>query len=359
MSSSDAFPYSVTMQKAYVSSGLNATLMYQFLFGLSCSKEAHKEIRTRSRDIIIIGSITALYTTTALAVLLNWTLVGLELCKHGGTRVDMITESLTGYLPEGITILNGILSYIGFFFADGLLVWRCYHACGRSIFKFLIPMVLLAVETAFEVLIIADMVYGCLIRIHPDFGTAQMTDITDRLNAVTYIAIMATSLVATAVICLEIWQYTKQSSGTRNSYWTIISALIECSAMYTAAVLFQGVLNFISLNGSPATAFTDYLISGYASDAVQIISGVAPTLMVARLCMSSNQEDTEVSSAHLFSDLICHVPHTTDTEAGDVDLEMQHNGDIAMCEEGITEMGVMIRTDCPVENGNGGSSTPF
>ncbi|KAF9537717.1 hypothetical protein CPC08DRAFT_771243 [Agrocybe pediades] len=72
-------------------------------------------------------------------------------------------------------------------------------------------MALLTVETA---LIIADMVYGCLIRIYPDFETAQTTDITDRLNAVTYIAVMATSLVATAVMCLEIWQYTRHSSGT-------------------------------------------------------------------------------------------------------------------------------------------------
>ncbi|KAF9553190.1 hypothetical protein CPC08DRAFT_242664 [Agrocybe pediades] len=106
MSSTDALPYSVAMQKAYISNDLNATLMYQFLFGIYTGffpaaiylYNARKGIRVRSRDIIIIGSITALYSTTALAVLLNWALVGIALCKHGGTRVDILIESLTGAL---------------------------------------------------------------------------------------------------------------------------------------------------------------------------------------------------------------------------------------------------------------------
>ncbi|KAF4618101.1 hypothetical protein D9613_012640 [Agrocybe pediades] len=353
---SHAFPYSVTMQKAYISSDLNATLMYQFLFGIYTGffpatiyiYNTRKGICMRSRDIIIIGSITALYTTTAVAVMLNWNLVDKVFCKNGGpTRVDIFIESLTADLPEGIIILNGILSYIGFFFADGLLVWRCYHACGRSIFKFFMPMALLTVET---VLILTDIVYGCLARINPNFETDQATDIDNRLNTTTYIAVMATSLVATAVICLEIWQHTKHSSQTRKSYWTIISALIECSAMYTAAVFFQGALNFLSLNGSLAASFTVYLVDDYSSNTVQIISGVAPTLMVARLCMSSNQEDTEVSSVHLPSDLFYYVPHMTGTEAGDVDLEMQHNGDIAVGEEGIAETGVKARISADVNS---------
>ncbi|KAF9537716.1 hypothetical protein CPC08DRAFT_731344 [Agrocybe pediades] len=144
------------------------------------------------------------------------------------------------------------------------------------------------------------------------------------------------------------------SSGTRKNYWTIISTLIECSAMYTAAVLFQGVLNFISLNGSHATSFTVHLIDDYSSNAVQIISGVAPTLMVARLCVSSRQEDTEVSSADLPSKLICHVPQfpgTDMTNAGDVDLEMQQSGSLGVRDHGDTMMGVVIRTECPVDGG--------
>ncbi|KAF9549378.1 hypothetical protein CPC08DRAFT_823442, partial [Agrocybe pediades] len=58
----------------------------------------------------------------------------------------MFIESVNQIIPTGPDVLEGIVLYVGFAFADALLVWRCFHACGRSYRRALLPMLLLIVE---------------------------------------------------------------------------------------------------------------------------------------------------------------------------------------------------------------------
>ncbi|KAF9560024.1 hypothetical protein CPC08DRAFT_762948 [Agrocybe pediades] len=351
MSTTDDFPYSVAQQKALLDADLNSTLLYQFLFGVYSGVfpaaiyiYVHKENRTRTRDRIIIGSITALYCTMALNMLSNWIYSNILFCKKGATRVEMFVESATQDVPIGIAILDDIPLYLGFALADGLLVWRCFQACGRSFRRSLLPILLLTVEAA---LAISVTVYRCLLDTKPNFESLQTNAIFDRLSAAALVAAAVTSLVSTAVICLQIWRHTRLISRSRKHYQTIINALVESSAAYTVAVLFLAILDFFP-SANTQSSFDVLLISNFVEPATQIISGLAPTVMIARLIVSSGKDDTVVSSASLPSELVGHATHVNITALGD-DVEMQQRASVGTGKDDSEIVMVLIRTECQPE----------
>src|SRR4051812_20473062 len=89
-------------------------------------------------------------------------------------------------------------------------------------------------------------------------------------------------------------------------------------------------------------SFTLFFIS------LMCTQGLAPTLMIARLVLSSSEENTEVSSAHLPSELISRAPHATGTanmtNVG-VDLEMQQRTSFGVDEQESEEIQVVSRNE--------------
>ncbi|KAF9543667.1 hypothetical protein CPC08DRAFT_800475, partial [Agrocybe pediades] len=166
MSTTDEFPFSVAQQKALIIVDLNSTLLALFLFGIytgiflaTVYIYSHKENRTRARDMIIIGNTGALYFLIALSIVMNWIYTDILYCTKGAMRVDMFIESLMGDMPLGEQIIEDVTSLAIYLFADGVLVWRCFHACGRSFRKSLLPIVLLTVETVLGLRTVA-VAYG-------------------------------------------------------------------------------------------------------------------------------------------------------------------------------------------------------
>ncbi|KAF4610150.1 hypothetical protein D9613_010230 [Agrocybe pediades] len=198
-------------------------------------------------------------------------------------------------------------------------------------------------------LVLTVITYQCLLHAKPDFGTDQ-TGITDRLSAAANVAAVATSLVSTVVICLQISQHTTLSSRSKKRYQTIIKALIESSASYTVTVLFAAILNFAD-TGSIEQSFEVSVISDFSATLTQIISGMAPTLMIARLFVSSHQEHTDLSSACLPSELmscIFNAASASPTNVG-VDLEMQQSGFIETGKQESEEIQVVPRNEYHVQ----------
>ncbi|KAF9555549.1 hypothetical protein CPC08DRAFT_780419 [Agrocybe pediades] len=254
MSTADDFPFSVAQQKAWISADLNSTLLLQFLFGIYTGLfpatmyiYIHKENRMRARDMVIIGSTTVLYLATALSTVINWLYTNILFGTHGGTRVEIFMESLIQDLPLGQKIIDNLIFFGGFLFADGLLVWRCFYACGRSFRRSLIPIALLTVE----------------------------------IDMAVYYAQLSVK------------------EALQNHY----QGLFESSALYTITVLLQAIVD-LNMTGDIESSYKAFLVSNFVDAASQILSGLVPTLMIARLFASSHKEDTEGSSACLPSDLI-------------------------------------------------------
>ncbi|KAF9541631.1 hypothetical protein CPC08DRAFT_717107, partial [Agrocybe pediades] len=274
MSAPDDVPYSVAQQKTLLSSDLNSTLIYQFLFGIYTGVfpaalyiYVHNENRTRTKDVIIIGCITALYSLTVLNTTMNWLYTNILFVTNGATRVDMFLESALQDVPLGEQIIEDLTIFAVYLFADGLLVWRCFHSCGRSFRRSLFPIALLIVET---VLALIATTYSCLLN-KPNFETVQTDAISTCLNAATFVVVAVTSGVSTSLICLQIWRHTSRSSRSWKYYRTIINVLIESSAMYTLTVLLSAIADFI-LTGNMQSTLAALILSNYVDAATQIIS---------------------------------------------------------------------------------------
>ncbi|KAF4609893.1 hypothetical protein D9613_010205 [Agrocybe pediades] len=317
------------------------------------SFQGHKENRTRARDMIIIGNTGALYFITALSIVVNWIYTNILYCSKGATRLDMFIESLTFDMPLGVQIIIDVTSQVVvYLFADGLLLIR--DKIGVEMLSRMWSILLQIITANYAtrsgdrygsggsaVLVFSITVYRCLIDAKSGFYTIQTSEIHNRLSATTNIAI--------------IWRHTSPSSWSRKHYKAIINALMESSAIYTVAVLLQAILGFM-YTGNTQSTLTLTLISEFADMAAQITSGLAPTLMIARLVLSSSEEDTEVSSAHLPSELISHAPHATGTanmtNVG-ADLEMQQRSAFGVDEQENEEIQMVSRNEYhqPEDNG--------
>ncbi|KAF9536316.1 hypothetical protein CPC08DRAFT_771618 [Agrocybe pediades] len=192
-------------------------------------------------------------------------------------------------------------------------------------------------------------VYRCLIDAKTNFLTGRNAEIYNRLSGATSIAVVLTSLFSTGITCLQIWRHTSPSSRSWKHYKAIINALIQSSAIYTVIVLFQAILGFTDTgNVRSQSSFTILLILEFADMAGQMTSGLAPTLMIARLVLSSSEEDTVVSSAHLPSELISRAHYATGTanmtNVG-ADLEMQQRRSFGVDEQESEEIQVVSRNE--------------
>ncbi|KAF9560016.1 hypothetical protein CPC08DRAFT_762941 [Agrocybe pediades] len=334
MSTTDLYQYTIPQQTLRISSDLNSTLIIQFLFGVytgvffvSLFIYLQRGNRTASKDRVVIGSMTALYVLSAINVPINWYYTNLLICTRGTTRFNMFEESMTGTLPTAIRILSETSRFGGFILADGLLVWRCYHACGRSLRGLVLPVA----YRPSEVLVICNTVFACLTDLEARFDTAQWHPIEARLTAAMYTAVALTSLVSTFIICREIYVRAKRLSlpGSRTRYWRVIDVLIQSSGAYTALVLPEAIMNFVDTGGDSSTVFTESVIFLYLDAILPFVSGLAPTLMVARLFLGFNENHSdEISYAELPSHFIPGSPLSTITD-GDcckVDIEKQSSG---------------------------------
>ncbi|KAF9545345.1 hypothetical protein CPC08DRAFT_716214 [Agrocybe pediades] len=279
MSSNDDVPFTVAQQTARISANLNSTLLIQFLFGTYTGVfpaaiyiYLHKENRSASKDRIVIGSIVVLYCIAACTVLVNWFYTSVGFSKDGATRLDIFIGSVAPDFPEGVGVLLDVAELLGFALADVLLVWRCFHACGRSVRKSLLPIALFIVETG---LVISSMVYECLLDAEPGFATSKRNETFNRLSAAALVSVALTSLVATFMICRQIYIRTSPGSRSRKRYRTVINTLVESAALYSAALVFEAILDFLDA-GSLQSSLEVGIIAQYASAIVDLLA-VRPT----------------------------------------------------------------------------------
>ncbi|KAF4612501.1 hypothetical protein D9613_012737 [Agrocybe pediades] len=307
MSSTTDFPFSVEQQELVISADYNATLVFIFLFGIYTGVFGatiyiyiSRESRTFSNGRVVMGCMIALYATTAVNVPINWFYTSFLLCTKGGTRVEMFIESATEQIPKGLAVLTDITGVFSFILADGLMVWRCFYACGRSLRRSLFPLCLFMGET---VLVISSTTYKSLLDVNPESDTVKRDRIEDRLNASMLLSVALTSLVATFMICRQIYTLTTRVSGSRKRYRSVLDALVQSSGIYSFFILFLAIVEFAEAGVFESTLKLN-IVSEYIESITLAVTGLAPTVMIARLFLSSTKDDFDMPSANLPSDLL-------------------------------------------------------
>ncbi|KAF9560014.1 hypothetical protein CPC08DRAFT_818450 [Agrocybe pediades] len=310
MTSRNDFPTSVVQQKLLISADLHSALMQQFLTGVYTGLFAvtiftclQREVYTSSIKRIIIGSMASLYAMTALTCVTNWMDVTILLCDQSLTRLSTALASATFSVPPALSITGVLSQNIVLLLADGLMVWRCFHACGSSLRRSLVPIGLLVIETA---LVLGSSAFYILVNLGSGPWDPIFTCIVaDYLGGAMAISVVATSLAATFLICRQIYTHTKTLPGSaRSRYERVIDTLIQSCGMYSAAVIGLAVVQLLVASG-PSTSFrlTVYAIENYVTSFGNIMAGLSPTLMIARLVTSSApHHDTERSYARFHSD---------------------------------------------------------
>ncbi|KAF9544384.1 hypothetical protein CPC08DRAFT_730290 [Agrocybe pediades] len=298
MSAPHTLPYTVAQQKSFISADFNSTLMSQFLFGIYTGVFAatiyiywHREDRAFPKASVVIGSITVLYGATAIYVPLTWFYTNVLLCTNGTTRLQMFIESVSEALPTGVIMVINLTAGFGFVFADGLLVWRCYHACGHSLRHSLLPIALFIVETG---LVVSSMVYICLLDAKPELVSPRTSQISSRLSAARFISVAVTSLVATFMICRQIYGHTEPGSKARRRYRRVIDTLIQSSGVYPVTVVFLAILDILASHIEKLSdEFTVNAIEHYVSAVAEIFSVAAFGASSSGSTVNRRTEDVE------------------------------------------------------------------
>ncbi|KAF9569065.1 hypothetical protein CPC08DRAFT_813227 [Agrocybe pediades] len=241
------FKVSITVQKALISADLNSSLMMQLIFGIYTAVlgpaiyvHIRKENRASPQSIIIAGIMIVLYCMTAFVVAVSWYYTSIQFCKQA-TRAAIFSSADSG-IPVPVLILIDLSQNIGFLMADGLLVWRCYHACGGSFRSNILSMGLFIVEIT---LVVASAIFDCLLYLRPELETHQLILVSDYLDGASFISVAATSLVATFMICYQIYSRTTPGSGARRLYRHIVDALVQSSCVYTVTVILLAIVDFL------------------------------------------------------------------------------------------------------------------
>ncbi|KAF4619506.1 hypothetical protein D9613_004633 [Agrocybe pediades] len=328
-----SFPYPVAEQISIITSELNSLLLSLFLLGIYTGVFAYtvylfgnaRIFESKRTSRMVPGTIMVQYLATALYVGVDWNLGAQTFCNLGVTRASIFLQAsgILDGLPISLSILSGTLSAFIFILGNGLLVWRCFRACGSSLRKVIVPVLLFAVETVSfgHVLnIILDANPGIML------SHVNVVDIDLRVGGAEQVVGALTNIVASVMIYKQICTYTEPRSRIRRQYDYIIDAIISSCAFYTLLVVIQAILNFVK-TGPIGLKITLTCVQNYLSRTSHIVyvsellpfkltryeykayilQGIAPALMVARLITSSERaggHPSSSSSATLPSELL-------------------------------------------------------
>jgi len=136
------------------------------------------------------------------------------------------------------------------------------------------------------------------------FQRARKYDIIDGALSIT---VAVTSLIVTLLICYRIHISTKDvlRKTNRHKYKSMIRILVDSSMIYSLAVVGDSIIYLISPSKLDTwLAVAVNVGTQFVSVFVVIVSGLAPTLMVARITTNNDKERDEMSSVRLPSDLL-------------------------------------------------------
>ncbi|KAF4618063.1 hypothetical protein D9613_012670 [Agrocybe pediades] len=284
MSSADGSPLSIAQQTAFITADINSILILQLLFGIYTG--------------LFPATIYAYIHKENRARARDMIVIGSTVMLYGITALNVLCNWIyksTVYCTLGVTRLD---IYIGSTGGDMIVAEQ-----------------IILVTTTYVVFLLAD---SLLRTPRSETGPASSSQ-TVRVRTEVQNATAAT---------------------------LVINALVESSALYTVAVLLSAFLNSV-VPMDDDISFTPFITSTYVDVTTQIISGLAPTLMIARLFVSSSREDTEFSSAHLPSELIDRATYPNGTNITNVEaaLEIQHGVSIGLGEDESDEIKMVARAE--------------
>ncbi|KAF4615088.1 hypothetical protein D9613_003287 [Agrocybe pediades] len=190
------------------------------------------------------------------------------------------------------------------------MIWRCFHACGRSMRKLTLPLGLFVVEF---LLVLTNTAFVGLTYMRKSFRNDERVHQSALISGVLETVAVATSLSATFIICQHIYSNTSQDRRSRQRYKHIVDILVQSSVLYTTSVLLGAICGFLD-RGKVTSPIKAIILDNYADTVLQIMTGLAPTLMVARLVIASDTKSANTTSIYFPSELNRSAPSDDSSE---------------------------------------------
>ncbi|PPQ88043.1 hypothetical protein CVT25_000870 [Psilocybe cyanescens] len=244
---------------------------------------------------IVLSAISVLYFLCFLEFIIDWYYINWTIVTNGNTR-ESIFWGTVGYGLEWIWVLNDFLQNSLLIISDGLLIWRCYHVWGQSFWAILVPLILFAAELGLNVVATVLDIKFCLIT--SDANTSLYNNTT---SALTFVS-LGTTVTATFIIGYRIHSVSqRRDPSSRRLFNHIATIIIESAAAYSIVLLLDaiiyGVPSLIVL-GSPLSQ-----AECYVGAILTVVSGMAPTILVARIATNDNNSVASATLTHISGDL--------------------------------------------------------
>ncbi|KDR71364.1 hypothetical protein GALMADRAFT_254141 [Galerina marginata CBS 339.88] len=294
MSVPAADPSLVSVEKLFLDNGLNSVVMFTFLMGIYTmvyfgTLSLYLTRKTSQRRMVIF-SITLLYLLDVIMLAAQWYALDWIFLINGETRKSSFISLDTA--PGWAQALSNLTACYLVVVADGLLIWRCYFVWNKSLRVIGLPCLLLLAEIA---LCLAETIIVGENALHAPTTARVREGVT--IQSALFFTSLSSSLLATLLIAFRIHSVSKQNGGSKRRFRHIIEIVIQSAAVYSLALLILGVANAFSTFSPTIVVFESYgMLVAF------IITGIAPTIMVARVCLAADTS-TDVSTIHNLSGL--------------------------------------------------------
>ncbi|KAJ7207320.1 hypothetical protein C8J57DRAFT_767000 [Mycena rebaudengoi] len=238
-------------------SGIYTCIFFLALYAMIFKRKTHKAL------FIVVILMYILATTQTGS---HWALLRSAFITHGGTPADAAdyianpSFTLVG-MPASMLVVNTFL-------ADCVLIFRCFAVWNRDWRIIILPVMSTIGGTVLGILTVVEISHYILFGGDPNAFIDYARPY--------FCMCLVTTLMATILIVFRILWLTRDQNGVRavSSYRSVIEIVVESALLYSLTLIAYIVLLFYS-----DTSDND----GYAQAILIQMTGIAPTLIVARV----------------------------------------------------------------------------
>ncbi|KAF8916329.1 hypothetical protein CPB85DRAFT_356822 [Mucidula mucida] len=229
---------------------------------------------------------TLMYTLATAAFVVRWYGILDAYGPHGSDPEYLCTS------PPGVSSWRMLFSeaMLGFnvVIADVIMIWRCWIVCGRSWKIAAVPAFLTVAE--FALLLTTIGAYDSLGAVVTAYDTVVGTE--SIFSLVYFCLSLFTTLYCTIGIIARIVSMSRANNISLTSYRGVLEIVVESALIYAVVLVIHVILYFISARWG----------AYYSSAILTSVTGIAPTLILARVASGNSRSNDEWTSQTFAAD---------------------------------------------------------
>ncbi|KAJ7935882.1 hypothetical protein B0H13DRAFT_1589966, partial [Mycena leptocephala] len=215
--------------------------------------------------------LVAMYILSTVHVACRWVLIKNAFIDHADSRETTVIYLVQS--PLWLTVLAAVVFTVNTLVSDSILIWRYWIVWNRQWKIIILPTFCTVAGAGLGFRSIAEQAAYVL---NPNLDRASFVDF-----ATPYFALsLVTTSLATGLIIVRIFTLTGRAARKSGGYGRVIEIVVESALMYSVALII--FLPFL-VQGSDN--------DGYAQAVVAQMTGMAPTLIVARVSLGLARPD--------------------------------------------------------------------